>query len=232
MREIFKGITIDPDVCHGKPCVEGTHIFISLILDSLASGSTFEEILQEFPSIFKNDIINVIEYSKKLIEKELEQNRQELNEKSENKKEYQVFFPQDYLDKPPSKVTDIYWIYSHRKEGTYPKSTPRSGKWMIFASVDKIDNIWYKIKKATEDGNLGELSKVSTMKISKLAEDPNKKVICVYTYDWKDEKDVFSIRENLRKLGFSQKIPYKTNEDTLKGRYIWKGDTEIYKYQM
>ncbi|MHA2366868.1 MAG: DUF433 domain-containing protein [Candidatus Hodarchaeales archaeon] len=65
--EIFDRITVDPDICHGKPCIKGTRIFVSIILDWLASNTTFEEILDAYPSLSKEDIISVIEYSKKLI---------------------------------------------------------------------------------------------------------------------------------------------------------------------
>lgn len=49
-------ISINPQVCHGKPCIKGTRIWVSLILDFLASGSTVEEIIQEYPHLSKEDI--------------------------------------------------------------------------------------------------------------------------------------------------------------------------------
>ena len=42
-------IVINPEICHGKPCIKGTRIWVSLILDFLASGDSIEEILQEYP---------------------------------------------------------------------------------------------------------------------------------------------------------------------------------------
>ena len=44
-------------------------------------------------------------------------------------------------------------------------------------------------------------------------------MLYVYTYDWTDENDVKRNREELRKLGITNKIPYKADEDTLKGKY-------------
>lgn len=66
--EIFDRITIDPEICHGKPCIKGTRIFISIILECLASGETFSEILDDYPTLVEKDIIAVINYSKFLIE--------------------------------------------------------------------------------------------------------------------------------------------------------------------
>ncbi|MBT9139892.1 MAG: hypothetical protein DDT30_00464 [Dehalococcoidia bacterium] len=49
-------ISIDPNVCHGKPCIKGTRIWVSLIVDNLAAGSTEEEILEAYPSLSREDI--------------------------------------------------------------------------------------------------------------------------------------------------------------------------------
>ena len=44
-------ITVEPDICHGKACVKGTRILVSVILDNLAAGLTPEEIKQSYPSL-------------------------------------------------------------------------------------------------------------------------------------------------------------------------------------
>ncbi len=49
-------ISIDPKVCHGKPCIKGTRIWVSLIVDNLAAGSSEEEILEAYPSLKREDI--------------------------------------------------------------------------------------------------------------------------------------------------------------------------------
>lgn len=49
-------ISIDPKVCHGKPCIKGTRIWVSLIVDNLAAGSSEEEILEAYPSLNRKDI--------------------------------------------------------------------------------------------------------------------------------------------------------------------------------
>ena len=55
-------ISIKPDVCHGKPCIRGTRIWVSLILDFLASGDTVEQILQEYPHLTREDVQACIAY--------------------------------------------------------------------------------------------------------------------------------------------------------------------------
>ena len=130
----------------------------------------------------------------------------------------------------PSKVADKYWIQAQRMKGEYPDHTSRGGKWLIFIDSIKVDEVWLKIKKTVEEGLLGNHAKVSTMKRNPNAVDYNKKVICVYTYDWTNEKDVMNIRDRLRELGITWAIPYKSDEDTLKGKYRKSGDTRISKY--
>ena len=44
-------IDINPKVCHGKPCIKGTRIMVSVILDNLAEGLTSEEIVEEYPPL-------------------------------------------------------------------------------------------------------------------------------------------------------------------------------------
>jgi uncharacterized protein (DUF433 family) len=55
-------ISIKSTVCHGKPCIKGTRIWVSLILDFLATGTTTEEILQEYPHLTVEDIHACIAY--------------------------------------------------------------------------------------------------------------------------------------------------------------------------
>jgi len=55
-------ITIDPHVCHGKPCIKGTRIWVSLILDFLASGDSVEDVLREYPQLAREDVLACIAY--------------------------------------------------------------------------------------------------------------------------------------------------------------------------
>ena len=56
-------ITVDSQVCHGKACIKGTRVMVSVILDNLASGVTPEEILLSYPSLASEDIKASIAYA-------------------------------------------------------------------------------------------------------------------------------------------------------------------------
>jgi uncharacterized protein (DUF433 family) len=55
-------ISIDPAVCGGKPCIKGTRIWVSLILDLLASGTTEAELLADYPGLTHDDVLAAIAY--------------------------------------------------------------------------------------------------------------------------------------------------------------------------
>jgi len=61
-EELLSRITINPNICFGKPCVRGHRLWVSLILDLLASGMTPGEILQEYPGLEETDILACIAY--------------------------------------------------------------------------------------------------------------------------------------------------------------------------
>ena len=56
-------ISINPNVCHGKPCIKGTRIMVSIILDYLSAGGTHETILREYPQLTEEDIRAVLGYA-------------------------------------------------------------------------------------------------------------------------------------------------------------------------
>ncbi|CAN5847995.1 DUF433 domain-containing protein [soil metagenome] len=56
-------VTVDPKVCHGKPCVKGTRVMVSVILDNLAVGQTPEEIMESYPSVSREAIKSTIAYA-------------------------------------------------------------------------------------------------------------------------------------------------------------------------
>jgi uncharacterized protein (DUF433 family) len=62
MNPLLERISIDPNVCFGKPCIRGTRIWVSLILDFLANGTTMEELLEEYPQLTIADIPAAIAY--------------------------------------------------------------------------------------------------------------------------------------------------------------------------
>jgi uncharacterized protein (DUF433 family) len=55
-------ITVDPNVCFGKPCIRGHRIWVSLVLDFLAEGMTVEELLAQYPDLTAEDIRACIAY--------------------------------------------------------------------------------------------------------------------------------------------------------------------------
>ncbi len=61
-EELLSRITVNPNVCFGKPCIRGHRIWVSLILDFLASGMTMPEILREYPDLQEADILACIAY--------------------------------------------------------------------------------------------------------------------------------------------------------------------------
>ncbi|MHA1263662.1 MAG: DUF433 domain-containing protein [Candidatus Helarchaeota archaeon] len=63
-------IEIDPEICHGKPCIKGTRIMVSIILEWLEVGKTFDEIIDAYPSLNKEDISAAIRFARKLAEDE------------------------------------------------------------------------------------------------------------------------------------------------------------------
>ena len=57
MNALLERITIDPEVCGGKPCIKGTRIWVSLVLDFLAAGMTEAEFLAEYPQLVHEDVL-------------------------------------------------------------------------------------------------------------------------------------------------------------------------------
>ncbi|MCD6289537.1 MAG: DUF433 domain-containing protein [Anaerolineae bacterium] len=56
-------ITTDPAICHGKACIKGTRIPVSVVLDNLAAGLTYEEIMQSYPALTREAIQAAIAYA-------------------------------------------------------------------------------------------------------------------------------------------------------------------------
>lgn len=76
-------ISADPRICHGKACIKGTRVMISVILDCLAENMTEEEILTEFPSLKKGDIQIALQYSAMLARGEIIQLKSSRGSKNE-----------------------------------------------------------------------------------------------------------------------------------------------------
>ena len=61
-EELLARISINPQICFGKPCIRGHRIWVSLVLDLLASGITAEEIIVDYPDLTREDIQACIAY--------------------------------------------------------------------------------------------------------------------------------------------------------------------------
>ena len=59
---LLQRINVNPQICFGKPCIRGTRIWVSLILDMLAYGTSIEEILEAYPQLKWEDILACIAY--------------------------------------------------------------------------------------------------------------------------------------------------------------------------
>jgi uncharacterized protein (DUF433 family) len=62
MNPLLNRISVNPSICFGKPCIKGTRIWVSLILDYLASGDSIDNVLENYPQIQKEDVLACIAY--------------------------------------------------------------------------------------------------------------------------------------------------------------------------
>ena len=62
VNPLLERITIDPRTCGGKPCIRGTRIWVSLVLDFLSEGMTEVKLLAEYPGLTHKDVLAAIAY--------------------------------------------------------------------------------------------------------------------------------------------------------------------------
>ncbi len=67
----FERISIDPRICHGQACVKGTRIPVHQIVRMLANGDTIEDLLNEYPSLKREDIMACLDYAAELAEEQV-----------------------------------------------------------------------------------------------------------------------------------------------------------------
>jgi len=60
-------ITVEPDVCNGKPVIRGTRITAQTVLEFLAAGDSIDDILEEYPDLKREDVQACLEYASKLL---------------------------------------------------------------------------------------------------------------------------------------------------------------------
>lgn len=63
---LLSRITIDPAVCHGKPCVRGLRYPVEMLLDLLSSGMTSDEILVDYEDLERDDVLAALAYAARL----------------------------------------------------------------------------------------------------------------------------------------------------------------------
>ena len=67
MENLLDRISINPDVCHGKPCIRGMRYPVEMLLDLLSSGMSTEEILADYPSLVAEDVQACLLYASRLM---------------------------------------------------------------------------------------------------------------------------------------------------------------------
>jgi uncharacterized protein (DUF433 family) len=65
-EELLQRISIDSEICGGKPCIRGHRIWVSLIVDFLASGMSVKDILAEYPQLTDDDIRACVAYASEM----------------------------------------------------------------------------------------------------------------------------------------------------------------------
>ena len=65
--DVLKRISIDPNVCFGKPCIRGTRIWVSLLVDNLAEGVQESELLAAYPQLQPEDIRAALAYAAEMV---------------------------------------------------------------------------------------------------------------------------------------------------------------------
>ena len=68
---MYERISIDPGIFHGQACINGTRIPVHQVIRMLANGDTIDELLTEYPSITREDILSCLEYAAALAEEEV-----------------------------------------------------------------------------------------------------------------------------------------------------------------
>jgi len=139
----------------------------------------------------------------------------------------------DRRNRIPSQIfDDRYWLLHFDENYKYRNSElgRDSGKWLVFDSIERIDELWIKIVECLDSGLLGPEAKVSTSKVKTGFENRlNQRVICVYTNtkNFQDKDDVWRIEKVIRNLGFLEDLYYKMDADA--GKYEKDGYDNVIK---
>ena len=63
MNSLLARITIQPDICHGKPVIRGLRYPVESVLEYLAAGDSFKDVLKEFPDLEREDLLACLEFA-------------------------------------------------------------------------------------------------------------------------------------------------------------------------
>lgn len=134
----------------------------------------------------------------------------------------------------PSKDRYNFW---HLAESKVSEISDKCfwGKWMVFVSLESLDELWKKVSALTIQGKLGPSSKTATARTNPNALDPNTKVIIVYTKDYRNLDDIVRVAWILfdQKIFTGPVLKYKSNDATRAGSYARKGQkTCMYSIDM
>ena len=65
-RELLRRITVDPEICHGKPCIRGLRYPVETMLELLGGGMSIDEIPEDYPDLERDDLLAVLTYAARL----------------------------------------------------------------------------------------------------------------------------------------------------------------------
>src|ERR1035437_3925650 len=68
MSSLLSRITISPEICHGKPVIRGLRYPVESMLEYLAAGDSFEDVLAEFPDLKREDLLACLEFAKRSLQ--------------------------------------------------------------------------------------------------------------------------------------------------------------------
>ncbi len=68
MESLIERITIDPEICHGKPIIRGLRYPVESMLELLASGMTIQELVVDYPDLEREDFLACLAYASKLVQ--------------------------------------------------------------------------------------------------------------------------------------------------------------------
>jgi uncharacterized protein (DUF433 family) len=66
MPDLLERITIDPEICHGKPCIRGLRYPVEVILELLSAGATTDDILRDYEDLEREDVLAALAFAARL----------------------------------------------------------------------------------------------------------------------------------------------------------------------